>query len=72
MASQLFRSKKNSVLPGFRLTLGFTLFYLGLIVLIPLIIVQAVAMQIFYGTHLNLVSRRLSAAVTGEIARAVS
>ena len=36
MASQLFRSKKNSVLPGFRLTLGFTLFYLGLIVLIPL------------------------------------
>ena len=41
-----------------------------LIVLIPLIIVQAVAMQIFYGTHLNLVSRRLSAAVTGEIADA--
>ena len=36
MASKLFRSKKNSVLPGFRLTLGFTLFYLGLIVLIPL------------------------------------
>jgi len=36
VASQLFRSKKNSVLPGFRLTLGFTLFYLGLIVLIPL------------------------------------
>ena len=28
--------KQNSVLPGFRLTLGFTLFYLGLIVLIPL------------------------------------
>jgi sulfate transport system permease protein len=36
VASKLFRSKKNSVLPGFRLTLGFTLFYLGLIVLIPL------------------------------------
>ena len=36
MASKLFRSRKNSVLPGFRLTLGFTLFYLGLIVLIPL------------------------------------
>jgi len=32
----LFRTKKSSVLPGFRLTLGFTLFYLGLIVLIPL------------------------------------
>ena len=36
MASKLFRSKKIRVLPGFRLTLGFTLFYLGLIVLIPL------------------------------------
>jgi sulfate transport system permease protein len=30
------RTKKIRVLPGFRLTLGFTLFYLGLIVLIPL------------------------------------
>ena len=29
-------AKKIRVLPGFRLTLGFTLFYLGLIVLIPL------------------------------------
>ena len=29
-------AKKNRVLPGFKLTLGFTLFYLGLIVLIPL------------------------------------
>lgn len=28
--------RKRKVLPGFRLTLGFTLFYLGLIVLIPL------------------------------------
>ena len=28
--------KKHSVLPGFGLTMGFTLFYLGLIVLIPL------------------------------------
>jgi len=36
VASKLFRSRKNSVLPGFRLTLGFTLFYLSLIVLIPL------------------------------------
>ncbi len=30
------RAKKLRVLPGFKLTLGFTLFYLGLIVLIPL------------------------------------
>ena len=36
MAIELFRSKKIRVLPGFRLTLGFTVFYLGLIVLIPL------------------------------------
>jgi two-component system osmolarity sensor histidine kinase EnvZ len=43
-----------------------------LIVLIPLVVVQAVAMQIFYGTHLNLVSRRLSAAVTSEIATTVA
>ena len=36
MAIKLSRSKKIRVLPGFKLTLGFTLFYLGLIVLIPL------------------------------------
>jgi len=36
VASQKIRTKRIRVLPGFRLTLGFTLFYLGLIVLIPL------------------------------------
>ena len=36
MAKALSRPKKIRVLPGFKLTLGFTLFYLGLIVLIPL------------------------------------
>ena len=36
MGREPFRSKKIRVLPGFKLTLGFTLFYLGLIVLIPL------------------------------------
>ena len=36
MAVKRNRTKKIRVLPGFRLTLGFTLFYLGLIVLIPL------------------------------------
>ena len=36
MATNLSRPKKIRVLPGFKLTLGFTLFYLGLIVLIPL------------------------------------
>ena len=36
MATQSSRGKKIRVLPGFKLTLGFTVFYLGLIVLIPL------------------------------------
>ncbi|HSY74329.1 MAG TPA: sulfate ABC transporter permease subunit CysT, partial [Dongiaceae bacterium] len=36
MATRQLGAKKLRVLPGFRLTLGFTLFYLGLIVLIPL------------------------------------
>ena len=36
MATKRIRARKIRVLPGFNLTLGFTLFYLGLIVLIPL------------------------------------
>jgi len=36
VANALSHSKKIRVLPGFKLTLGFTLFYLSLIVLIPL------------------------------------
>ena len=32
----LFPAKTRSVLPGFRLTLGYTLLYLSVIVLIPL------------------------------------
>ena len=32
----IFRSKKNSVIPGFGLTLGYTILYLSLIVIIPL------------------------------------
>ena len=36
MATKRLGAKKIRVLPGFKLTLGFTLFYLGLIVLIPL------------------------------------
>ena len=39
-----------------------------LIILVPLVVVQAVALQVFYGSHLNIVSRRLSTAVVGEIA----
>ena len=42
-----------------------------LIVLIPLVLVQAVALQIFYGSHLDIVSRRLSSGVAGEIATTI-
>src|ERR1700677_737856 len=42
-----------------------------LMILIPLVALQAVTFQIFYGTHLNIVSRRLSSAIAGEIALTV-
>ena len=42
-----------------------------LIILVPLVLVQAVALMLFYGSHLDLISRRLSGAVAGEIAYTV-
>ena len=39
-----------------------------LIILIPLVIVQAVTLTLFYGSHLDLISRRLTAGVAGEVA----
>src|ERR1700722_4070932 len=39
-----------------------------LMILIPLVMLQAVTFQIFYGAHLDIISRRLSAAIAGEIA----
>lgn len=42
-----------------------------LIIVTPLIVLQAVALQIFYGTHWEVVSRRLAAAVAGDIAMIV-
>ncbi len=38
-----------------------------LILLIPLVVTQAISLGLFYGSHLDIVSRRLSAAVAGEI-----
>lgn len=38
-----------------------------LIILVPLLVVQLVAFIVFYGTHLNTISRRLSGAVAGEL-----
>src|SRR3954454_23347557 len=37
-----------------------------LIMLVPLVVVQAIALQMFYGSHLGIVSRRLSSAIAGE------
>ncbi|MDE2198643.1 MAG: HAMP domain-containing protein [Rhodospirillales bacterium] len=54
--------KLKRLLP--RSLLGRTL----LIVLVPLVVVQAVALQVFYGSHLRIVSRRLSASIAGEVA----
>ena len=39
-----------------------------LIILAPLVLVQGVTLVIFYGSHLDLISRRLAAAVAGEVA----
>jgi two-component system osmolarity sensor histidine kinase EnvZ len=38
-----------------------------LIILLPMLILQGVALQIFYGSHLDVISRRLAAAVAGEL-----
>jgi two-component system osmolarity sensor histidine kinase EnvZ len=43
-----------------------------LIILVPLVAVQAVALMLFYGSHLDLISRRLAGAVAGEIAQTVT
>ena len=43
-----------------------------LIILVPLVVVQAVALMLFYGSHLDLISRRLGGAVAGEIAQTVT
>jgi len=39
-----------------------------LMILIPLVALEAVALQIFYGSHLDVVSRRLSSSIAGEVA----
>jgi two-component system osmolarity sensor histidine kinase EnvZ len=42
-----------------------------LIISLPLVLVLAVALQIFYGSHLDVVSRRFAAAIAGEIAMSI-
>ncbi len=53
---------KRRILP--RSLLGRSL----LMILVPLVVLQAVTLYIFYGTHLDVISRRLSSSVAGELA----
>ncbi len=39
-----------------------------LMILLPLVLLQAVALQFFYGSHLDVVSRRLTGGIAGELA----
>jgi two-component system osmolarity sensor histidine kinase EnvZ len=43
-----------------------------LMILVPLLLLQIVALWVFYGSHLDVVSRRLAGSVAGEIANTVS
>ena len=38
-----------------------------IIILVPLVVLQGIALQLFYGNHLGVISRRLAAGVAGEI-----
>ncbi len=42
-----------------------------LIVLVPLVLLQAVAFTFFYGSHLDIISRRLSGGIAGEVAQTI-
>ncbi len=43
-----------------------------LMILVPLVLLQVVTLRVFYGSHLDVVSRRLSSAVAGEIAQTIT
>jgi two-component system osmolarity sensor histidine kinase EnvZ len=42
-----------------------------LIILVPLVAVQIIALYLFYGSHLDVISRRLAGAVAGDVAMVV-
>jgi len=42
-----------------------------LIVLVPLVVTQGIALQLFYGTHLDVISRRLAGGVAGDVGMVV-
>ena len=43
-----------------------------LMILVPMLLLQAVSLWVFYGSHLDIVSRRLAGSVAGEIANTVT
>ncbi|HWT10591.1 MAG TPA: ATP-binding protein [Roseomonas sp.] len=42
-----------------------------LIILVPLVVLQVISLYLFYGTHLNVISRRLAGGVAGDVAMVV-
>lgn len=42
-----------------------------LIILVPLVVLQVIALYLFYGSHLDVISRRLAAGVAGDVAMVV-
>ncbi len=50
------KNRKNIIFPGFKLTMGFTLFYLGLIVLIPMSAVAFKASQLGWENFWNVIT----------------
>lgn len=42
-----------------------------LIIMVPLVVLQVVALFLFYGSHLNVISRRLAGGVAGDVAMVV-
>ena len=43
-----------------------------LIILLPLLLLQAIALQIFYGSHLDVVSRRFTASVISFVTNSLA
>jgi two-component system, OmpR family, osmolarity sensor histidine kinase EnvZ len=60
-ASRSFRALVKRVLP--RSLLGRSL----LMILLPLLILEGVALEVFYGDHIDVVSRRMAGSVAGEL-----
>ncbi|WP_158743265.1 ATP-binding protein [Acidisphaera sp. L21] len=61
------RTGLKRVLPLPRSLLGRSL----LIILLPLVLLQAVAFTVFYGSYLDVTSRRLAFAIAGEVSQAI-